>query len=201
MRQILASIPPGDSLRRSELACQRLAQTPAFQQAETVMLYMPIRHELDIRPLTRLALEAGKVVVMPRVRRDRVFMDAAAVTSIDGEDLAPGAFGILEPVNSPVFPVPEIELVVVPALAFNRDGSRLGRGGGFYDRFLGAGAFRAVTCGVAYHEQLLDDLPHEVHDRRVDAVVTDCESVEAHCVIPAAAAEPLPPRNRSDKEI
>lgn len=201
MRQALASIPPGDSLRRSELACQRLARTPAFQQAETVMLYMPIRHELDVRPLSRLALEAGKVVLLPRVRRDRVHMDAAAVTSIDDGQLAAGAFGILEPLEAPAFPPAEIELVIVPALAFSRDGSRLGRGGGFYDRFLGAGAFEAVTCGVAYHEQLLDDLPREAHDRRVDAVVTDRESVEAHCVIPATAAEPLPPPRRSDKEI
>ena len=83
-----------------------------------------------------------------------------------------GAFGILEPQGERPCPAGEIDLVVCPGVAFTADGRRLGRGRGYYDRYLGDPAFRGFRVGVCYAHQLVDDLPVEPHDVRMDRVIT-----------------------------
>ena len=83
-----------------------------------------------------------------------------------------GAFGILEPQGERPCPAGEIDLVVCPGVAFTADGRRLGRGRGYYDRYLGVPAFRGFRVGVCYAHQLVDDLPVEPHDVRMDRVIT-----------------------------
>ena len=91
------------------------------------------------------------------------------------EGIAAGAYGIREPISNEAFPPEQIDLIVVPAMAFGADGARLGRGGGFYDRFLSQPDLRAATCGLAFHEQVLDAVPTGEHDCPVMVVVTDKE--------------------------
>ena len=83
-----------------------------------------------------------------------------------------GAFGILEPQGERPCPAGESDLVVCPGVAFTADGRRLGRGRGYYDRYLGDPAFRGFRVGVCYAHQLVDDLPVEPHDVRMDRVIT-----------------------------
>jgi 5-formyltetrahydrofolate cyclo-ligase len=93
----------------------------------------------------------------------------------DVSQLRAGAWKILEPDarNCPVVAPNEIELLLIPGLAFTVDGKRLGRGGGHYDRFLERAQPRAVKIGVCFHAQLVAEMPVEIHDREVDRVITE----------------------------
>lgn len=106
-------------------------------------------------------------VVLPRVEGDAMRFYACRPDA-----LVFGAFGILEPQGERPCPAGEIDLVVCPGMAFTADGRRLGRGRGYYDRYLGDPAFRGFRVGVCYAHQLVDDLPVEPHDVRMDRVIT-----------------------------
>lgn len=84
-----------------------------------------------------------------------------------------GAFGIEEPTGEIEVPAQDIDLIIVPARAFTRRGERLGRGGGFYDKYMSLSGFRAYKIGIAYSVQIFDSLPCDTHDIKVDEVVTE----------------------------
>jgi len=99
-------------------------------------------------------------------------MDARVLRDLD-RDLAPGVYGILEPQSSEVVEPGAIDFVLVPARGFDRHGNRLGRGGGYYDRYMSHPDFRALRCGIAFAVQLLDTLPHDEHDLPVHLLLTE----------------------------
>lgn len=136
--------------------------------AASVMGFVGVGNEADTGPTIDSLTAAGFRVVLPRVVGDEIVAAAHEPTSA----LVVGAFGIPEPTGEPVDP-DAIDVVLVPGLAFTRDGRRLGQGGGFYDRFLPRLRPDCVTIGVCFAEQIVDDLTTEPHDRIVDRVVTD----------------------------
>lgn len=142
------------------------------RQPSVVALFSPLPDEVDITPVIDcLAEQKECLVLLPRV-------DASAEKPMmeffeyQPDMLSVGAYGISEPQGTKPYPVESIDLMVVPAVAFTRRGERLGRGKGFYDCYLSREGFRAYTVGVCYSHQLLDSLPTEPHDRRVDEVVS-----------------------------
>lgn len=151
---------------------EHLAQLPELQRASTVLLFLSMPDEVDTLPIVADALAAGKTVAVPKVDTRRKVMDACVLRDLD-RDLAPGVFGILEPVSAEVIEPGAIDFILVPARAFDRHGNRLGRGGGYYDRYMSHPAFRALRCGIAFAAQLLDALPHDEHDLPVHALVTE----------------------------
>jgi 5-formyltetrahydrofolate cyclo-ligase len=88
-------------------------------------------------------------------------------------ELVPGVFGILEPRGSEVVEPGAIDFVLVPARGFDRQGNRLGRGGGYYDRYMSHPDFHAIRCGIAFAAQVLDAIPHDAHDLPVEVLVTE----------------------------
>lgn len=149
--------------------CQRILEHPWFRQARTVMAYAAISPEPELMPVLEVCLAAGKILLLPRCQENGV-MTARRVHAL--AELASGAYGILEPCGDAAFFPPEnIELILVPGLAFARNGARLGRGKGYYDRFLGKTLAR--TIGVCYDSRCMDEIPVEDCDRYVDAVITD----------------------------
>lgn len=134
-----------------------------------VALYCALPDEPSTEGALRDWAAAGKRVVVPRVEGDRMrFYD------YDPAGMVPGAFGIAEPGPGARLCSPsEIELVVVPGTAFTRPGARMGRGRGYYDRYLSQEGFRAVKAGVCYRHQLVETLPVEPHDIFMDHVYTD----------------------------
>ncbi|MSR29403.1 MAG: 5-formyltetrahydrofolate cyclo-ligase [Phycisphaerales bacterium] len=173
MRDRLASITPEDRAARSKLICAGLLRHTSFANASTVMLYMPMRSEVDVIAVALEAFRLGKVVCLPRVDPGRDTMNAIATTTFDNDSMRPDAMGVRSPEDGPRVPDASIDLVVVPGVAFDLAGKRLGRGGGFYDRFLSHLPTSTATIGVCFDWQIVDSIPADHRDMSVQAVITD----------------------------
>ncbi len=155
--------------RRSAAIRQSLGKIEAYRNARTVHLFVPFGSELDTRPILE-DLWARKVrAVLPRVAAHRQ-LDHLAVTGWD--DLEPGAYSIPEPVAPCQAVDPEgVDLILVPGVAFDRQGGRLGYGGGYYDRFLEA--CPAPRVALAFDLQMVEEVPREDHDLGVHEIITE----------------------------
>ncbi|MCC7491335.1 MAG: 5-formyltetrahydrofolate cyclo-ligase [Fimbriimonadaceae bacterium] len=164
------------SAERSD-ASQRIAQQvithPVFLRAETVFTYASMRREVDTALILGAALAAGKTVAVPVTHWGQRRL--AAVWLRSPSELQPARFGVPEPPPDRQVELPpeSLELVLVPGLAFDRCGVRLGYGAGLFDRFLATLEPSCARWGLAYELQLVDALPCEPHDQRLDAVVTE----------------------------
>jgi 5-formyltetrahydrofolate cyclo-ligase len=180
IRQVIESLPPAIRGDKSALAQRALTALPEFASAQTVMIYLPMVEEVDTSHIARQAWTDGKRVLAPRVDLANRSMEAFEIHSLH-ERMVPGPYDILEPRDGSPWPPGQIDLIVVPALAFSRRGARLGRGAGFYDRFLLRARDRAcdgqralpLAVGLAFDEQVLDDLPMFDHDQPIDILVSD----------------------------
>ena len=150
-------------LMRSVDLWSRLAELPEFQAAGAVLAFVGMRSEPDTDPLFARLRASGQRLLLPRV-------EGRSLVVCDGDGpMATSAFGVSEPQGPAVEPS-VVDFVVVPGLAFTLDGARLGYGGGFYDRLLPTLA-GVPNAGVCFTEQLVDALPVDAHDVRVDRVV------------------------------
>ena len=158
------------AIRQANLdICKQLRQLPLLKQVNTVLAFAPLPNEIDIWPLlTELAYGPHRLC-LPRLS-GRGIMEARAVTDLSV--LVYNHYHIAEPpLTAPLINPESIELVLVPGLAFTKDLWRLGRGGGYYDRFLaGCGAFR---LGLAREIQIVEHIPHEQHDLRMQALLSE----------------------------
>ena len=136
------------------------------------MIFLSLPTEIDTSPLVLRAWQDRKRVLAPKVSWNQRRMMPMEIRSLT-EDLTVSAMGIREPVSGIPFPVSMIDLVIVPGLGFDEYGHRLGRGRGFYDRFLAHPEFEGVACALALEEQMLPSIPVGPLDRPVDRIVTD----------------------------
>lgn len=158
--------------RDSRTIRDRVRELASYATARTVLLTIPFRSEWDTRPLAVHALQSGKRVLVPRVDRVARMLRLHAVVDLDA-DIAAGPLGIPEPHASlPLVEPAHVEWVLVPGVAFDACGRRLGYGGGFYDRLLPLIDATAPRIAGAFDLQVVDVVPAGPHDRRVDAVVT-----------------------------
>lgn len=149
IKQMLKSIPAEQAAGQSRQACRRLTQLPEFQNASTIMLYIPFQNEVDCTPVADQAWKDGKTVLVPKIDYPQRTMAAVRYDSAHARTQA-NQYGIGEPLETQIQPVENIDIIIVPALAFDRRGNRLGRGGGFYDRFLSQPAMNAIKIGRAH---------------------------------------------------
>jgi 5-formyltetrahydrofolate cyclo-ligase len=164
-----AAIAPADWQRWSEQICQNLRQLPIYQQAKTILAYSSYRQEPD---LSGLFDDRQKVWGLPRcVDRDLVWhrFDSRVNT------LQPGAFGILEPLSDwPQLVASAVDLILVPCVACDGRGYRLGYGGGFYDRLLADPGWAPIpTIGITFSAMWVDNLPVDPWDRPLSMVCTE----------------------------
>ena len=174
MKEALSAMPAGVAADKSRQACRMLVDLDEFQNAANIMLYMPIPQEIDCIPVALAAWRQAKTVLVPKVSLEQRHMVAVRCNSMD-DQMVTGSYGIREPAGGEPWPVENIGLIVLPALAYDRRGNRLGRGGGFYDRFLAQPGMRAVTCGLAFTEQVAGEVPTTANDWPVGMLVTDKE--------------------------
>ena len=194
---VLAGLPLGRRRDTGIAIARRLATLPPVLRARTIMAFLSLPTEVDTWPTIQWAWREGKRIVVPRIEAGPEGCDAplsaspcvagfaeqgrqrrmvaVALEAADVPAVRPGALGILEVPGAAPVPVAEIDVVLVPCQAVDRRGNRLGKGGGFYDRFLADPDLRAETIALAFHEQLLDEVPAAEGDRRVRRLVTDEE--------------------------
>ncbi len=154
-----------------------LAARDDFALASTLLLTLPFGSEWDTRALIRAALERGKRVALPRVNAGSRMLDLCAVTDVVN-DTAAGFRGIFEPgAHCELLPVDAIDWVLVPGVAFDVEGRRIGYGGGYYDRLLPRLPSNARRVSGAFEVQVVDQVPAAGHDLAIDALVTETRSL------------------------
>lgn len=169
VRARLEALTPAQRTAGARAAGDRLRTQSAWQRARSILFYAPLPGELDLWPLLREALAEGKVVALPRFSAESRSYVACQVQDLS-RDIAAGQYGIREPVATcPSVPL-VLDLILVPGLAFDMQGHRLGRGKGFYDQLLAAA--RGTTCGAGFDEQIVAEVPVEPHDIRLSCILT-----------------------------
>jgi len=168
----LAALSADEVHQRSRQACNSLVAQPEFERAETVMVFLSLPTEINTTLLVLRAWQKGKRVLAPRVSWEQRRMMPVEIRSL-AEDLEDTQWNLRQPLQGDPVPISMIDLVVVPGLGFDGAGNRLGRGRGFYDRFLAHPEFTGSTCAVAFEEQVVEAIPADPHDICVDMLITD----------------------------
>lgn len=170
----LSDQDPAERESRSRDIQQELLSSEEYRNAETVMTYVSLPTEVSTEEFNNEALKQGKKVLVPYLEPGDPAIRISEFTS--SECLEEGPFGIRQPgkPSERTIPLKEIDLVVVPAIAYDMNNMRLGRGKGCYDEFLSAGDLsQTKTIGLAFSFQIVDSLPTAVHDRPVNRVITE----------------------------
>ena len=167
-KELRAAIP--DQSEKSRIIQEKVLTYSAIKQANSVFLYLSFGSEVETLFLAKELLAMGKRVAVPRCNPKTRTMVAVEIQDL--AQLRTGAYGILEPDHHGTeIPKTELDVVLVPALAFDRDGFRLGYGGGYYDKFLAD--FSGKTIGLAFSDCVVDRLPRETFDLPVDTIITN----------------------------
>ncbi len=140
-----------------------------WRNARSILFYAPLADELDLWPLLAEALGADKVVALPRFNTTTGGYVVCRIQNAPAE-IATGRYGIREPMESCSPATGPFDLILVPGVAFDVSGGRVGRGAGFYDRLLSR--ITGPRCGVAFDEQIVDTVPSESHDLTMDYILT-----------------------------
>ncbi|MDP3640658.1 MAG: 5-formyltetrahydrofolate cyclo-ligase [Nanoarchaeota archaeon] len=148
---------------------ETLCSSSFFQKANSILFYYPRKKEVDLRQAIDDALRQKKKVILPTVRDGSLL--CRQIFSLE-QDLHDGAYGIKEPrEDSPLVDASDIDLVLVPGIAFDGEGNRLGHGGGYYDAFFKKTT--ALKIGIAFGLQIVKAIPKEAHDVPVDSIITE----------------------------
>lgn len=168
MRDRKRAVPPEEKLRRSEVLLRKVEALPDFQESRVVLLYWSMADEVQTHAFVDKWYN-NKVVLLPCVDGDnlRLRQYTGPDCMVSGEQ-----FGIGEPTGAEWKDLDAVDLIAVPGVAFDRTGNRMGRGRGFYDRLLKSTP-HAVKIGLAYDFQIIDTVPTEPHDVRMNMVITD----------------------------
>jgi 5-formyltetrahydrofolate cyclo-ligase len=174
-KEQIQSLPAGDRAEAAQAIVEKVAEWPGYKNAKVISCFSGTVEELDTEPLLRRILGDGKTLVMPYVingEGKEKTMGMAPVEDLE-KDLSEGAFGILEPrPEVRKDGAPEPDLVLIPGLSFDLRGGRLGKGLGFYDRYLTGR--QAMRAGLGYDVQITDkNLTLDPHDQLMDAVVSE----------------------------
>ena|ERR1035437_1783127 len=170
-----AKIAGGQIMQRilalTEFAC-------SVPEPFVIGLYSPIRTEVDLLSHAALLRGRGLLTALPRISGNMLVFSVVAV----GKNLRPGMFGIMEPrPEAAAVEYQDLYAICLPGLAFDRTGARLGYGKGYYDRYIRqhTGGRRPLLIGTAYDFQLIDFVPQDIYDRRLDYIVTPSETIAA----------------------
>ncbi len=171
-----------ERLRLSGAIIDSVCALPAYRQAETVLGYLNFGAELAAELWVQQALADGKRVLLPRVNRASKHLDLYEVRDLR-HDVAPGLWGIREPIAERCTKeeaLGRLDFILLPGVAFTRRGARLGYGGGFYDKLLAHVPDRPALVAGAFALQVVQDIPQEVTDRRVEWLVTEDETIRCN---------------------
>ena len=171
-RRKLLEMSPEVKAEKSRKICQNLMRSEQFANACIVMTYLSLPHEVDTAEIVLGAWQLGKAVAAPKISWQQRHMLPVEINTLDtGFSVDVG--GLRNPIKGIPMPFVQIDIVITPGLVFGKTGNRLGRGGSYYDRFFRHEELKAVRCGLAFAEQVIDDVPITERDVPMDMLVTD----------------------------
>lgn len=182
------AITPEQKILKESAIEERLLRLDAFKQARSILLYVSFRSEVDTRSYLNDVIKQNKKLVLPAVDSKHRKLNLYEVRDIS--ELEPGYMGIREPraIAGMSVTLKDIDLVIIPGAGFDRDGNRLGYGGGYYDKLLSYESKQLskadkhiTTIALAFEEQVGEDIPAEPHDIKVDIIVTDKRVIQCNC--------------------
>src|SRR4030042_2595848 len=178
------SIPPSERKKKDILIQQRLFGLPEFRSAKAILFYASFRTEVDTTSMIEESLKMGKKVIVPKV--DKKSHRLILYEIKDLRELSPGFMGIPEPSlpDETIREIKDVDLAIIPGTTFDYSGNRLGYGAGYYDILLSGTeksesthAEKTPFVALAYEEQLIDSIPSEIHDVKVDIIITEREVI------------------------
>jgi len=172
------SLPLFERKKKDLRIMKKLFTLPEFKKAHTLLFYASFRTEVNTIDMIKESLKIGKRVVLPKVDKDRHRLNLYEIK--DTGELIPGYSGISEPFlpDAKFVNVNDIDLMIIPGTGFDYSGNRLGYGAGYYDAFLSDMHEKIPLIALAYEEQLIDSIPPEIHDIKVDIIVTDKQVIK-----------------------
>lgn len=166
------NIPPEVRRAKNRMVRERLLSLDEFRNAGIVFFFASFRTEVDTTEMIKSSLTSGKRVLLPKVDKDRHELMLYEIT--DFGELSPGYMGIPEPsFQGRQMSINDADIVIIPGAGFDASGNRIGYGGGYYDRLLSGLQKQMPVIAPAYEEQIVDSIPSEPHDIRVQMIVTD----------------------------
>ena len=174
-------LSPAEIKEKSALIAEKLYSLPAYTQAEKIMFFIDFGSEVSTRKMVEETIKRGKVALAPKALPKTRELIPSQILDWDS-DLAPGAYNIPEPRDDALRPCePEdIDLLIVPGVAFDLKGNRLGYGGGYYDRFFSMLKPGVLLVALVFDLQIEPEIPVDEWDRRVDMVITEKRIIKAN---------------------
>jgi 5-formyltetrahydrofolate cyclo-ligase len=158
---------------------QRLFSSSWYRTAQNILFYISFDNEVDTHSMIKESFRNGKTVLVPKTDTQKKTLSISQL--LCWEDLCLGAYSILEPREEciRIVPLSSIDLLIVPGVAFDESGNRIGHGMGYYDRLL-KNTGHAHSIGLAFECQILQAIPAEEHDEKVDRVITEKRIIQCH---------------------
>jgi len=172
LRSRLFALPQSQRRAESKQASQNLIDTDEYKKASAIMIFLSLPHEIDTTAVILDAWQQGKTISVPKVSWEQRHMIPVEITSLE-TGFSEERGGFKNPTTGVPMPQEDIDLVITPGLAYDAKGNRLGRAGGYYDRFFASKLLRAKKCGFCFSQQVVDSVPVDESDECVDFIVTD----------------------------
>ena len=169
--------------KKSLIIKEKLFALSQFQKAKIVLFYISFNKEVDTHDaIGQLLMVKNKKILVPLVDKDNPLLQVSILDNFN--DLKKGSFSILEPKKSKMkkFDTKKIDMVIVPGIAFDKKGHRVGYGHGYYDRFLKTLPKNTIKVGLAFDFQIVEKIPHEKHDVSMDLIVTDSGIIDVSAI-------------------
>ncbi len=178
IKNLLNECPVSLLEQKSKLIQSNLFSLPEYKNSSFVMFYISTEREVSTPDAIKTALAANKKVAVPLILKSQNIMVPCEINNL--KDLEPGPFGILQPVKEKIksIPIKLINLIIVPGIAFDKSGNRVGRGKGFYDRFLKSVPANIPKIAFAFSCQIVEEVPITRNDIAVDKIITEDEVIE-----------------------
>lgn len=170
------ALPAREREQASERVCEDISSMTPYLRASSILAFASFGSELNTQSLLRRVISDGKNLILPRVNKATQQLQLHRIKALNA--LIPGIWGILEPhADAIVFDLADIELIIVPGVAFDRAGFRIGYGKGFYDKLLSAANPATTRLSAAFDCQIVDAVPNDAHDERVDLIITPTQKI------------------------
>ncbi len=162
--------------RKSSAIMEKVVSLPSFRESKAILCYVNFGNEAITTGIIEKALQQGKTVCVPATSFKEKTIQISRINSLS--DLEQKKSGLIEPKEIVAFPLGEIDLIIVPGVAFDREGYRIGYGGGFYDKLLRKSQRKTIAIGLCFEQNLELRLPRQSHDAKMNMIITEKQAIE-----------------------